>query len=488
MRWSFRVLVLLMVVCLGPARAARAAPPPVNPFTAPSGAAAMHGDSAASDTTPLPGPGAGAVRQRFVGLGGPCPSILIGGNGLPVAVCTSALTRAPVAYLLNPATGSPLASLALQKGNLFAGVYPYLDQDDRIVFVDGSGSLLRIAHEQGAGGHWHLRVAQRTPLRPALATVCPTQDCGGIVGLSPDWDGRVWFATDGGAAGFVAPGGTVHVIALGAGEHVGNSIATAPTGTAIATDHALYLLRAGARGEPSVVWRSAYDRGPARKPGQLSQGTGSTPTFFGPATGFEYLTIVDNASPTEHLLVYAVDPAAGHSRLPSSREAPKLVCEQPVLTAGASGSENSPIGAGRAVFVASTYGYPYPAVPDYAGQSSPRSAPFRGGLTRVDVRADGSGCDTVWSSAVRSAAVPKLSLADGFIYTVERRSFTGSAVTGPLDRFRSIALDAATGELRASHPEAFSSLFDTLQLAGNIGPGRALWQGTLFGLVRIAPR
>ena len=53
-----------------------------------------------------------------------------------------------------------------------------------------------------------------------------------------------------------------------------------------------------------VMWRQAYDRGQGRKPGQLSWGTGSSPTFFGPTTGYEFLTIVDNAFPLVNLLVY----------------------------------------------------------------------------------------------------------------------------------------------------------------------------------------
>ena len=139
--------------------------------------------------------------------------------------------------------------------------------------------------------------------------------------------------------------------------------------------------------------------GRPQKPGQLSWGSGSTPTFFGPNTGGDYLTLIDNADNKVNLMVVRV--ANGG-----------LVCKTPVLTSGGPGSENSPIGAGRTVIAASTYGYPYPAVPDDAGPAVPPTAPFTGGMTRVDVRADGTGCDVIWDSAVRSAAVPKLSLAD----------------------------------------------------------------------------
>ena len=475
------------------APAAPAAAPAANPWTAPAGAGAMHDDSAASDTTPLPGPGPGAIRTRNLPLGGPCPSVLIGGDGLPVAMCTGILDRRPVAYLLDPSTGGRLASLKLTGGGLFTGVYPYLDQADRLVVVDGSGALLRIAHERRSDGRWILRVAERTSLRPALATACDGGDCGGVVGLAPDWDGRVWFATDAGVAGFVDRAGTVQTLRLGEGEHVANSIATAPSGTAIATDHALYLLRASdGNGAPAITWRADYDRGPARKPGQLSRGTGSTPTFFGPTIGDEYLAIVDNAAPLERLLVFPTATAttttiAATTPSEPTPATPTPICTQPILSAGSSGSENSPIGAGRAVVVASTYGYPYPAVPDSAGRSVPSAAPFRGGATRVDVREDGSGCDVTWTSRVRSAAVPKLSLADGLIYTVARRSLLGQDTPGLLDAYDLTTIDLQTGATRSARQVAATSAFDTMQLAGNVGAGGVFWQGTFLGLLRIAP-
>jgi hypothetical protein len=89
--------------------------PPPNPATAANGTATMHGDSASSDTTPLAGPGAGAVLPLFHELGAACPTILVGADHMPVALCTSIATRAPVLFLLDPATGTPLATLDLPR-------------------------------------------------------------------------------------------------------------------------------------------------------------------------------------------------------------------------------------------------------------------------------------------------------------------------------------------------------------------------------------
>lgn len=438
--------------------------PPPNPFVGPAGTATMHGDSESSDTTPHPGPGAGAVEARYVPLGAACPTVLAGRDGYPMVLCTSIADRSPTVYLLDSDTGLPLATLRLTAGELLGGVYAYLDHQDRMVVVDGSGDLLRIGHGRNEAGAWTLSVVSRTPV---AAT--------GVVALAPDWDGRVWFATAGGVAGFVEPdAGRTRTIELGAGERVANSISTAPEGVAVATDRALYLLAAGSGGEPGVLWRRAYDRGPARKPGQLSWGTGATPTFFGPRTGSESLTITDNAHPRPNLLVH--DTRTG-----------RQVCAVPVLPGAVDGTENSPVAYGRAVYVASTYGYPYPAYPEGAGPSEPESAPFSGGMTRVDVRADGTGCDLRWHSPVRSAAVPRMSLADGLLYTITRTGPAGADTT-ELDSYAATAVDPGTGAVLGSSAVGATSAVDTLQTVGTFLPDAVGFQGTLTGVLRIAAR
>ena len=293
--------------------------------------------------------------------------------------------------------------------------------------------------------------------------------------MSPGYDGEVWFATDGATVGVVGPGGgPARTMTLGDGEQVANSISTAPQGMAVATTHALYLVGRGDDDGPEVLWRHEYDRGSARNPGQLSWGTGSTPTFFGPDTGSDYLAIVDNADERVHLEVVRVD----------GPEAGTPVCSTAVLAEGGPGSENSPIGAGRSVFVAGTYGYPYPRYPEGAGPSEPPSADFAGGMTRVDLREDGSGCEVVWESAIRSAAVPKLSTASGTITTFTRRD---PAEAGAAPAFAHAVIDAADGEVLAEQDLGPSGA-DPLQLAGTTAPGGVLYQGTLGAVLRISAR
>ncbi|WP_245717229.1 hypothetical protein [Nocardia jejuensis] len=469
---------LLLTISTSSASAAFGPLPPANPHLGPMGTATMHGDAESSDSTPLPGPGAGDIKADFHEEAAACPTILQGADGFPQALCTKIVDRAPEVLLLDPNTGGTLASLSLTKGSLLGGVYAYLDDQDRMVTVDGSGNLLRIGHQRD-GNDWKLTISSKTDVTQAVTGHCGGGDCDAVSSVMADWGGRVWFATDNAAAGFVDPAtGTARSIVLAPGESVANSISTGPEGVAVATSHALYLLDVDGSGDPRVLWRQPYDRGPARKPGQLSWGTGATPTFFGPGSGTEYLAITDNAANKENLLVF--DTSTGNT-----------VCSVPAID----GTENSPIGSGSSLFVASTYGYPYPQLPANAGPSQPASAAFTGGMTRIDVT--GSGCTVVWTNAVPSAAVPRLSVADGKIYTVSRRGLLGSGSSsgsagsgsgGITDTYEYTVIDAATGKVDAEHSMGASTIHDTLQMVGTIAPGRVQYQGTLSGLFRITPR
>jgi hypothetical protein len=436
-----------------------------NSFLGPTGTATMHGDAASSDATPFPGPGTGNVLVTPIPLASACPTVLQGSDGLVVALCTAILGQTPTVHLIDPAAGVPgsLANYPLAKGTLLGGVYAFLDNQNRLVSVDGNGRLVRIGHSRAPDGKWRLTRDADVDVSSAI----PAGD--GVTGLTPGIDGKVWFATAGSVVGVIDQQGTARTVTLGAGEQVQNSISTSPEGrTAVATTHALYELTADASGQPQVLWRAAYDRGSARKPGSLSWGTGSTPTYFGPGNGAEYLTIVDNADNQVHALVFKS--GSGH-----------LVCSQPVLTKGGPGSENSPVGIGRTIIVASTYGYPYPTTPQGAGPAQPASAPFTGGMTRVDI--DDQGCTTVWDSTVRSAAVPRLSTADGKIYTTTR---VGLDVTTPLDLFNYTVIDPADGKVLKTAPLPASIAHDTLQMAPLLTPDGRMLQGTLSGIERIS--
>ena len=434
------------------------AAPPVSPHLSRGVGATMHGDSEASDTVGVAGPGRGSAVARYVPLAADCPTILIGSDNLLQVVCVRIADRVPVAYLIDPVSMQRLASMPLVRSNLLGGIYSYLDDHDRLVVADGSTSLLVIAHSQSAA-KWRFSLARHVMLDSAL----PAGDS--VVGLTPSWDGLIWFASAHGVIGTVDSSGTVRSTRLRADETVANSIASAPGGVAVASTRALYLFTS-ASGAPKQKWRQSYDRGSARKPGQLSWGTGSTPTFFGPSAGSEFVTILDNADMQEHLLVFN---SSSGSR----------VCSVAVLAPDGSGSENSPIGYGNRVYVADTYGYQYPAYPEGAGASRPVTAQFDGGLARVDVSS--SGCSVKWTRPIRSASVPKLSRADGLIYTT-----TQTAVDAFTARFTFAVIDGDDGTVVSTTPFGTGRQYDPIQQAGAISHDGAYYQGVLTGLVRIS--
>ncbi|KAH7056310.1 hypothetical protein BKA57DRAFT_531990 [Linnemannia elongata] len=447
---------------------------PQNPYTGQNGLATMHGDPASSDTTPFAGPGNATIDSNRRALQSACPTLLGTSDGYIFGLCTTMFGRTPTIHLFDAQEANSLAELAIAKGNILGGVYAYVDNQDKLVLTNGDNQLLRVG-KSSTNGKWALAVTDSLPLTPI-----PASDS--VVGLAPDWQGYVWFATANGLAGYADPV-TKNVIVLplnttgGSIEEVANSISTSPAGTSISTTFATYLLaRDDATNVIKVLWRQAYDRGPARKPGQLSWGTGSTPTFFGPKSGYEYVTIVDNASPLVNLLVYRTQDGS-------------QVCKVPLFESNNSGSENSPIGSGRSIFVASTYGYPYPALPAGAPPSQPSSANFVGGIERVDVLEDDSkGCIVKWvNNKIRSSAVPKLSLADKKIYTFVRQTplFPDSTSTGILDNYYYTTIDSETGSIDSKQFVGTGFIFDTLQMAGLIDQGATLFQGTITGVVRV---
>ncbi|KAA0919843.1 hypothetical protein FQ137_00905 [Dietzia sp. ANT_WB102] len=477
------------------------------PGLGPAGTATVHGDAAATDTLPGRGPGMNpAIASALTGA--TCSTVFVGADGMPVALCTSYVglnpptPLAPTVKLFHPDTAAVLAEVQLAKGALLGGVYGYLDDRDRVVVADGNRRLLAVGHERTADGPWRMTVDVLADLSPAV----PDGDA--ITGLMPGFDGRVWFATSGGVVGTVRPGGDddgLRFFALPAGEKITNGLTIRPGGASVITTRALYEIDSSADGTPTVRWRHGYEVAPARKPGLLAHGSGTTPTYFGP--GDSFVAITDDAEHPE-LIVLRRDDGTQVCRMPAFATTlrPESAAADGVLINGPAATENSIISFGRALVLVNTYGFEYPPFA-VDGPAAPPSAPYTGGMTRIDVDEDGS-CSRAWTSLERTASLPKLTTADGQIHALAYgppravpglESVPGSSPGPVLDQGLAqkfgpvdvISTDVETGRELSRTFVGHAPLEEPMELTGTItsrgdAPG-VMWQPTLTRMLRIGP-
>ena len=322
-----------------------------NPYLGINSLATMHGDAQSSDATPFAGPGdpgvGGTWKVTFTNHWAACPTILAGQDGYIQALMTQFLgsdakLRKPKLAIIEPASGAQLGAMEIPTGALLGGVYAYLDADSNLVMVDGTNALTWISHSQDGMKVW---VSRRIDLTDAMKLEPKDH----VVGIVPDWHGRIWVASERGVVGLIDPKRNVVRLTklqqYSPTERIDNSISACPQGVSIITSYGSYMLGADAStSKPRIIWSHSYDRGTKQKPGQLSHGSGATATFFGP-NGSDYVMLSDNADRQEKLIVYrSADGSA--------------VGEGPLFTPGASGTENSKIGVQNSIVGACTFRYP----------------------------------------------------------------------------------------------------------------------------------
>jgi len=246
------------------------------------------------------------------------------------------------------------------------------------------------------------------------------------------------------------------------GEKIANSFAVEDTGAVyVVTDAALYRLEAGAAGVPDVAWRETYENSGVQKPGQASAGSGTTPTLMGEGL----VAITDNADPM-NVLVY---------RRGRSVAGPRRICRQPVFERGASATDQSLIGTGRSLVVENNHGYSGPAATQGGKTTSP-------GLERVDLDA-GGGCHSAWRSGERApSVVPKLSAANGFVYTYTKDPLPQNPGA---DAWYLTALDFASGRTVYKRLAGEGLGYNNNYAPVTLGPDGAAYVGTLGGLVSL---
>jgi hypothetical protein len=173
-------------------------------------------------------------------------------------------------------------------------------------------------------------------------------------------------------------------------------------------------------------------------------------------TGGPWVAITDNADPMNVVVI--------------NRESGAQVCAVPVNNPGASNTDQSLIAAGRAIVTENNYGYTGPAATEQGKTTT-------GGLERIDVRKDGSGCEKRWrSEEIAPSVVPKMSLANGLVYTYTKPAEDGS------DPWYLTALDFRTGatvfKARMGSGLGFNNNYAPLTL----GPDGTAYVGVLGGL------
>lgn len=327
--------------------------------------------------------------------------------------------------------------------DLCGGAYFYLDNYDRAVIATTDRRIVVVAYRDG------FALERSYDLTAAI----PSDDC--LIALMPDWAGRIWFETAGGVVGTVDPeSGHVETLKL-SGETIANSFSTDESGGAfVVTTHALYRLDASAAGAPEVTWRQPYDRGSVRKPGQLSQGSGTTPTLVGE----DLMAITDNADPRMNVRVY-------------QRGSGAPVCSAPVFEPGASATENSLVAVGNGLIVENNYGYTGPQATLLGKTTSP-------GIAKVDVE-DGQ-CTVAWTNPSSApSSVPKASLETGLVY-----AYTKPANRLGVDAWYLTAINLRTGRTEFSKLAGTGPQFNNHYAAIYLRSKRA-YIATVAGMIRV---
>ncbi len=435
-----------------------AADPPRHPFMAPNSRSNLHVDAYQTDVHQGPGPLGRDMRKVETFLSSECASVTFDSRGRIVTVCVG--LEGPKLFLMDAQTLETLATFPLPPrlpggGSIFTdfggGGYIYLDERDRAVIPTTSRHIYVVRQDDGGTGFELERDYDLT------GAVAPGDK---IISALPDYAGRLWFVSQTGVAGIVDRASGA-VTALPLRERIENSFAVGDDGGVyVVTEKAMYRLDAGASGFPVVTWRELYENSGIAKPGQVGAGSGTTPTLI----GRDLVAITDNADPM-NVVVYRRAPSTDSSR---------TVCVQPVFEKGASATDNSLIAAGRSIVVENNYGYTGPTSTQEGKTTTP-------GLERVDLDADGTGCRSVWrSQEIAPTVVPKLSAANGIVYT-----YTKDARDDGQDAWYLTALDFRTGETLYKRLGGEGLGHNNNYAPITLGPDGTAYVGVLGGLIGL---
>jgi hypothetical protein len=460
-----------------------------NPNLAAAANGTMHGDGGQSDTHPAAGPFGPDLdlRSRRSGNGMPrqCSTFLHRSDGKLVMMCGGLAGFRMV--LLDPDNLQALAyydlpirpssfqalvkrDMGIMMSDSSGGAYMFLDNRDRLVFANSRQVVQRLEARQSGGG-WQWAVEREWDLKPYVPHDCmnwdnwfPKGECDMVTTVMPDHAGRYWWTTRYGRVGTLDPdSGQVKVLRL-EGEEIQNALAMDDKAVFVLSDHAQYAFVAGPDGSPRQLWRTPYDRGSGRKVGSINQGSGTTPTLLGK----DWITFADNADGLINIVVLR--------RIDGSP-----VCKVPVFRQGASATDNSMIGWGNSIVLENNAGF------TSAHQQKDWNA-VTGGIVRLDVRSDESGCDVVWTSPLKvPSVVPKLTAGNGiaWFYALAGTSDEGGKA---VPEWALVGLDFRTGREVIRIPTGRGKGWDNNWASLSIGPDGSLYGGTTQGMFQVRKR
>ncbi len=133
------------------------------------------------------------------------------------------------------------------------------------------------------------------------------------------------------------------------------------------------------------------------------------------------------------------------------------------------------VGWGRTIIIENNFGYSS-AIQQKEWDVIP------GGITRIDVRKDESGCDVVWNSPEKApSVVPKLSADNGLVYfyTFEQQENAEDVA------WYLMALDAESGKTAFKIRTGAGMAFDNNWAPITIGTDGTAYVGTIKGIIAI---
>ena len=423
----------------------------------------MHNDAYSTNGYEVSGPTGRNLKLTTATYGvSECATIAFDSRGRIVGLCGG--LQGFALSLIDPVTLTKIASMTTSTRNLLklqnpftdlcGGTYFYLDKQDRAWILTTKKQVIEV--QVTATGFQLLHTYD-------AAAALPGDDC--MIATMPDWQGRIFFATQQARVGVINPDtGAIKTMQF-VGDRIENSISGDENGSIyVATDHRLASVGADSSGAPVVRWQSTYDRGTQKKPGQLSQGTGTTPALI----GNDIVAITDNAEPRMHVqFYYRTGPQAG-----------KMICEAPVFGAGASDTENSlTVADGNSVIVENNYGYLGP-------QSTLLGKTTTGGVAKV-VLTPQNTCEVAWTNPiVAPSSVPKISWGNGLVYVYAKPGSKNLLD----DSWYFSAIDARTGKTVWQQRTGNGIQWNNHYASIYLGPDGAAYISTLMGLIRIEDR